>query len=183
VQILMRTVVLLALTAMLLFGCGMKPIDREELAEDKIDGVLKSLAAFRKEEKLAPFFEEAEVIAVYPTSFRGANGVGLAYGSGLVFDREEQPIGYTRMYQLTAGPQIGGQLYRQVLFFKTREVYERFRSSPFEFAGQFNAAATIIGLHSTPSFSGDIALFTQLRGGILLEASFSGHRYTFGTID
>ncbi|MEM8769576.1 MAG: hypothetical protein AAGE43_19225, partial [Pseudomonadota bacterium] len=99
----MRTVVLLALTAMLLFGCGMKPIDRADLAEDKLDGVLKSLAAFRKEEKLTPFFEEAEVIAVYPASVRGANGVGLAYGSGLVFDREEQPIGYTRMYQLTAG--------------------------------------------------------------------------------
>ncbi len=179
----MRSAFIIALSAALLFGCGMKPIDREELADDKVEGVLKSLAAFRKEEKLTPFFEAAEVVAVYPISFRGANGVGLAYGSGLVFDQQDQPIGYTRMYQITAGPQIGGQLYRQVLFFKTREVYERFKTSPFEFAGQFNAAATVIGLHSTPSFSGDIALFTQLHGGILLEASFSGHRYTFGTIE
>jgi lipid-binding SYLF domain-containing protein len=178
-----RTTILLVITAVLLGGCGMKPIAREELAEDKVSGVLNSLAQFRKEERLAPFFEAAEVFAVYPWSFRGANGVGLAYGSGMVFDRNDTPIGYTRMYQITVGPQVGAQAYRQVLFFKTREAYEKFRRSPAEFAGQFNAAATVVGVASTPSFHSDIALFTQLRGGLLLEASFSGHRYTFGTIE
>lgn len=170
--------------ALLLSACSMKPIPREDLAEEKVDKVLASLAKFRKEERLAPFFEQAEVIAVYPMSFRGANGVGIAYGSGLVFDRDERPIAYTRMYQITAGPQIGAQLYRQVLFFKTREVYDNFRqdSWPAEFAGQFNAAATVIGVASTPAFSYDIAVFTQLRGGLLLEASFAGQRYTFGPI-
>jgi len=168
--------------AVLVAGCGMKPIPRGELAQDKVDGVLKSLAEFRKEQRLGPFFEEAEVIAVYPLSARAANGVGFAYGSGLVFDREQRPIGYTRMWQITAGPQIGGQLYRQVLFFKTRAVYDKFTRSPAEFAGQFNAAAAVIGISATPSFSSDIALFTQLHGGLLLEASFSGHRYTFGAI-
>ena len=173
-----------ALLVLALAGaCSMKPIPREELAEDQVSGVLDSLAQFRKQEKLAPFFAEAEVIAVYPWSFRGANGVGLAYGSGLVFDREDSPIGYTRMYQITAGPQIGAQAYRQVLFFRTRDVYEKFRRSPAEFAGQLNAAATVVGWSATPSFHGDIALFTQLRGGLLLEASFSGHRYTFGSIE
>ncbi|TNF84306.1 MAG: hypothetical protein EP301_10875 [Gammaproteobacteria bacterium] len=164
-------------------GCSMKPIPKEELAEDKVSGVLQSLAQFKKEERLEPFFAEAEVIAVYPWSFRGANGVGLAYGSGLVFDRQDTPIGYTRMYQITAGPQIGAQAYRQVLFFRTREAYEKFRRSPAEFAGQLNAAATVVGWAATPSFHSDIALFTQLRGGLLLEASFSGHRYTFGAIE
>ena len=105
-----------ALLVLALAGaCSMKPIPREELAQDQVSGVLDSLAQFRKQEKLLPFFAEAEVIAVYPWSFRGANGVGLAYGSGLVFDREDSPIGYTRMYQITAGPQIGAQAYRQVL--------------------------------------------------------------------
>ena len=174
---------LLAALVLALGACAMKPIPREELADDKVGGVLKSLAEFRKEERLAPFFEQAEVVAIYPMSFRGANGVGIAYGSGLVFDKADTPIGYTRMYQITAGPQIGAQLYRQVLFFKTRAVYEKFRRSPAEFAGQFNAAATVIGVSRTPSFHNDIALFTQLHGGLLLEASFSGHRYTFGAIE
>lgn len=177
IRVPLAILLLLALAA-----CGMKPIPRAELAADKVGGVLASLAQFRKDERLAPFFAEAEVIAVYPYAARGANGVGLAYGSGLVFDRDEQPIGYTRMYQITAGPQIGAQLYRQVLFFKTRAVYERFTRSPAEFAGQFNAAATVVGVASTPSFNDEIALFTQLHGGLLLEASFSGHRYTFGAI-
>lgn len=179
---MLHRLLLLTLPVLLLGGCAMSPIARDELAEDKVEDVRKTLNRFRKEQRLAPFFEQAEVIAVYPFSARAANGVGLAYGRGLVFDREERPIGYTRMYQISAGPQIGGQLYRQVLFFKTREVYEKFTHSPAEFAGQFNAAAAVIGVSSTPSFSSDIALFTQLTGGLLLEASFSGHRYTFGTI-
>ncbi len=178
---LLKTVLLAALLTS--GACSMKPIPKEELAEDKVGGVLDSLAQFKKEEKLAPFFEQAEVVAVYPWSFRGANGVGLAYGSGLVFDRQDTPIGYTRMYQITAGPQVGAQAYRQVLFFRTRAAYDKFRRSPAEFAGQLNAAATVIGWSATPSFHSDIALFTQLRGGLLLEASFSGHRYTFGTIE
>jgi len=178
-----RSVLLLSLL-LAIGGCSLKPIPRAELSQDKVDDVLKSLAAFRKEARLAPFFEAAEVIAVYPMSVRGASGVGLAYGSGLVFDRDDRPIGYTRMYQLTGGPQIGAELYRQVMFFKTREAYEAFTRSraPAEFAGQFNAALTVIGVNSTPAFNDDIALFTQLRGGLLLEASVSGHRYTFGTI-
>lgn len=177
-QLILLTTLVLALGA-----CSMKPIPRDDLAEDKVGNVLDSLAEFRKEERLAPFFEQAEVVAIYPMSFRGANGVGIAYGSGLVFDQANVAIGYTRMYQISAGPQIGAQLYRQVLFFKTRDVYENFRRSPGEFAGQFNAAATVVGVASTPSFREDIALFTQLHGGLLLEASFSGHRYTFGTIE
>lgn len=179
-----RRLALGLLALLMLGGCSLKPIPRADLAQDKVDGVLKSLAAFRKEERLAPFFEAAEVIAVYPMSLRAANGVGLAYGSGLVFDRDERPIGYTRMYQLSGGPQIGAQLYRQVMFFRTREIYEAFTRAraPAEFAGQFNAALTVVGVSSTPSFNGDVALFTQLRGGLLLEASISGHRYTFGAI-
>jgi lipid-binding SYLF domain-containing protein len=172
-----------ALALLVSSGCAMKPIPRAELADDKVSGVLESLEGFRREERLSRFFEEAEVIAVYPWSFRGASGVGVAYGSGLVFDRTDTPIGYTRMYQLSGGPQLGAQAYRQVLFFKTREVYEKFRRSPAEFVGQLNATAAIVGFAADPSFSDDIALFTQLRGGLLLEASFSGHRYTFGAIE
>ncbi len=164
-------------------GCAMKTIPRQELADEKVSGVLTSLTEFRKEARLARFFDEAEVIAVYPWSFRGASGVGLAYGSGLVFDRAETPIGYTRMYQISGGPQLGAQAYRQILFFKTRAVYEKFRRSPAEFVGQLNATAAIVGYAADPSFNDEIALFTQVRGGLLLEASFSSHRYTFGAIE
>lgn len=181
---MMRRTTLVLIALLLVGGCSLKPIPRLELSQDKVDDVLKSLTAFRKEARLAPFFEAAEVVAVYPFSLRAANGVGLAYGSGLVFDRNDRPIGYTRMYQLSGGPQVGAQLYRQVMFFRTREIYEAFTRAraPAEFAGQFNAALAVVGVSSTPGFNSDIALFTQLRGGLLLEASVSGHRYTFGAI-
>ncbi len=181
---MMRSSALILAILLAIGGCSLKPIPRQELAQDKVDGVLKSLAAFRTEQRLAPFFDAAEVVAVYPMSVRAATGVGMAYGSGLVFDRSDRPIGYTRMYQLTGGPQLGAQFYRQVMFFRTRAIYEAFTHSraPAEFAGQVNATLAVVGINSTPAFNGDIAVFTQLHGGLLLEASISGQRYTFGAI-
>ncbi|MFV2091157.1 MAG: hypothetical protein ACC642_10890, partial [Pseudomonadales bacterium] len=161
----------------------LKPIPRAEMDSRKIDGVISTLEHFRREERLAPFFEAAEVVAVYPINGRAANGVGFAYGRGLVFEKGDRVIGHTRMWQLSMGPQVGGQLYRQILFFKSRAIYEAFMRSPAEFAGQFNAAALIVGVSSTPSFNGEVALFTQLLGGLLLEASIGAHRYTFAPIE
>jgi hypothetical protein len=178
---LLRLVGLLGM-ATLLTSCGLKPIPREELSQSKVDKVISILDEFRGDERLEPFFAEAEIIAIYPVNGRIANGVGAAYGRGLVFERGDRVVGHTRVWQLTMGPQIGGQLYRQVLFFKTRAVYEKFMRSPAEFAGQFNAAAIVLGVSATPSFGNDIALFTRLLGGLMLEASIGAQRYTFAPI-
>jgi lipid-binding SYLF domain-containing protein len=177
-----RLAVLLTALCLAHGGCALKAIPRADLDQSKVTEVRSALDEFRRDERLAPYFEGAEIIAVYPFTARAASGVGGAYGRGLVFDRSGRPIGHSRMWQISGGPQLGGQIYRQVLFFRSREAYEALGRGPAEFAGQFNAAAAVIGVSATPSFNADVALFTQLRGGLLLEASVSAHRYDFGPI-
>ena len=172
----------LVLCALLIAGCSLKPIPAADLSEDRVNDVRAALASFRADQRLAPFFAEAEVVAVYPLNVRGASAFGGAYGRGLVFDKADRVIAHSRMWQISAGAQLGGQIYRQILFFRSREVYEGYVDTPAEFAGQVNAAVATFGVASTPSFHSDIALFTQLRGGLLLEASVGSHSYDFAPI-
>ena len=59
---------------------------------------------------------------------------------------------------------------------------EAFSSGLLEFAGQANAAVVTAGMAATPSFNSEVALFTELKGGLLIEASVGAHRYGFAPI-
>ncbi|MCB1684445.1 MAG: hypothetical protein R3E82_09615 [Pseudomonadales bacterium] len=176
-------VLLVALITLSIPACSLKPIERSDLSAQRVAGVREALAEMRRDERLAAFFAEAEVIALYPSSARAGSAFGGAYGRGLVFDKAGTVIAHTRMWQLSVGAQLGGQVYRQILFFRTQEAYTRFLSVPSEFAGQANLALATLGIASTPSFDTEIALFTQLRGGLLLEATVGAHAYDFAPIE
>lgn len=159
-------------------GCGVLPQRGETAAQAELAAAEAALTEFAADESLEPFFAQAEIVAVYPNGFRGGFGFGGAIGHGLVFQRG-QVIGRSSMYQLSVGANIGGQFYRQVLFFKSEAAFERVMADVMEFAGQANLAVAQAGAAGTPSFNTEVAMFTQLRGGLLLEGSVGAHRYTF----
>jgi len=169
---------LLALLALGSAGCSIFPGRGNALTDPEMTAAEEALRAFAADERLEPFFAQAEFIAVYPTSIRAGLGFGGGLGHGVVF-RGEQAIGRTSMYQVSVGANVGGQVYRQVLFFKTEASFERLMGDAMEFAGQANLAVARAGGSSTPSFNTDVALFTQLRGGLLVEGSVGAHGYTF----
>lgn len=178
-----RSLLLVAFLMFIIPACSLKPIERSDLSAQRVDSVREVLADMRQDDRLAAFFDEAEVIALYPASARAGSGFGGAYGRGLVFDKEGTVIAHSRMWQISVGAQLGGQVYRQILFFKTRESYARFLTLRSEFAGQANLAVATLGIASTPSFDTEIALFTQLRGGLLVEATVGAHGYNFAPIE
>ena len=83
------------------------------------------------------------------------------------------------MFEVFAGANFGAQAYRSILFFRTDKSLRKFKKGRFEFTGQANAAAVTLGVGLTPSFNQEVAMFTQLRGGLLLEASVGTQRYDF----
>ena len=162
-------------------GCLLQPIDEADLAPAKVARAQAALDAFRANPELGDFFAQAAVIGIYPNAVRAGTGFGGAWARGLVF-RGDKPIAHGRMLQFSAGANVGGQVYRQILFFKSVAAYEAFRDGLLEFAGQANVAVATLGGASTPSFNGDVALFTELKGGLLVEASVGAHRYGFAPI-
>jgi lipid-binding SYLF domain-containing protein len=169
---------LLLLVLSSMAGCGIVPQRGDTLSAGELAAANAALEQFAADERLTPFFAEAEVIAVYPAGIRAGLGIGGGLGQGVVF-QDGRPIGRTGMYQLSIGANVGGQVYRQILFFKSEAAFGRLMSDVMEFAGQANLAVAMAGGAATPSFNSEVALFTQLRSGLLVEGSVGAHSYTF----
>ena len=173
---------LIVLAAFAITGCALGPQKGSRIGDFEHDNTEKAREAFMHDERLASFFEQSEIVVVYPTNVRAGMGFGAAYGYGLVY-RDGEIIGRSRMYQVSVGANLGGQIYRQILFFKTERAFEQLMGGLMEFAGQANVAVATLGMSSTPSFNTEVALFTQLRSGLLIEGSVGGHRYAYWPVE
>jgi len=158
-----------------LWGCVWQPVVYDDSARQSVD---QAVDEFRREASLEPFFEEALAYAVFPGSFRAGTGFGGAYGSGWLLE-SEAAVGRVTMFEFFAGADFGAQVYRSILFFKTEKALLNFKRGTFEFTGQANAAHVVGGYSAAPSYHPDVALFVQVRGGLLLEASVGTQRYDF----
>ncbi len=165
-----------------LMACTWPFIPTDIPSQQERDKAQQTVAEFSELAQLAPFFAEAVAYAVYPDAFRASTGFGGAYGSGWLF-RDGEIAGRTTMFQISVGANVGAQWYRQILFFKTEDALRRWQRGTFEFAGEAGAAAGTWGAAASPSFRPEVALFTELRGGLLVELSVATHRYEYAPIE
>jgi lipid-binding SYLF domain-containing protein len=156
-------------------ACVWRPVTYTEAARDAADG---AIAAFRESGELQRYFEEAVAYAVFPASVRAGTGLGGAYGNGWLFE-DGEVTGRVVLVEFFAGADLGAQSYRSILFFRNHAALQRFRRGRFEFTGQANATVITAGKSLTPSYATDVAMFVQVRGGLLLEASVGAQRYDY----
>ncbi|MBY5992224.1 hypothetical protein [Ferrimonas balearica] len=168
-QTLIPLLLLLALT-----GCSLSPTPSDTALTDS----RAALSAFQADDRLTRFFDEAKIVVVFPSAWRAGMGFGGGYALGTVY-RDNAPVGVARMWQFSAGANVGGQRYRQIVFFKTDAAFEAMGQASNEFAGQAHAALITAGGATNPGYNPEVAVFSQLRGGLLLEASVGLHRYEF----
>ncbi len=141
-------------------------------------GVEAAESAFREQAELQTFFDEAVAYAVFPGSWRAGTGFGGAYGTGWLIESAEA-TGKVMLLEFFAGADLGVQTYRSILFFRTDKALRNFKKGTFEFTGQANAAHVVGGKAATPSYHPDVAMFVQVKGGLLLEASVGAQRYDY----
>lgn len=138
--------------------------------------VQKALSQFNQNPALIPFFDDAVAIAIIPKNVRAGTGFGGAFGRGWLI-KDGQIIKRIIHWQFLAGADIGAQIYGQILFFKTQEAIEAFYDQPFQFAAQGNATAGLWGLSWNPSYNSEVAIFTHIDGGLMIEGSVGMHSY------
>ena len=167
---------MLALLALLLAGCVVwEPVEYTPEQEDTVEA---ALAAFRAEERLRPYFADALAFAVFPSTWRAGGGFGAAYGEGWLFE-DGEVIGRAMMTELFVGANLGAQGYRKILFFRGEWALDQFKRGRFEFTGQANATVVKASRDATPAYHPEVAMFVQVKGGLLLEASVGTQRYDF----
>ncbi len=179
----MRTTLLLILPVLFAFTVGLGSCstspggDHEKAAlREEVQGTIQ-IFKFRGAH-IERFFEGAYGYAVFPSIGKGGIGIGGAYGRGEVYE-QGRFIGYCDMTQATIGLQLGGQAYREVIFFQNVATFERFKSGNFAFAAGASAVAVEAGASTTADYSNGVAAFTMAKAGVMGEAAIGGQKFSF----
>ena len=162
-----------------LTGCVSQPVVYDEERQAAVE---EAIAAFRAHDELAPFFEDAVGYAVFPGNWRAGGGFGGAFGNGWLFENGEV-TGRALMVEAFVGANFGLQSDRKILFFRSGHWLDQFKRGRFEFTGQANASVGTAGKAVTPGYHPDVAMFVEVRGGVMLEVSVGTQRYDYFPLD
>lgn len=148
---------------------------RDELHEESLIAVKR----FKQEDPdMVRFFENSYGYAVFPDVKKGGIGIGGAYGRGEVYERGVL-VGYAELKQGTIGAQLGGQSYREIVFFEDKAALEHFKNDHTEFSAQASAVAASKGSSADADYHEGVAIFTLPVSGLMFEASVGGQKFDF----
>lgn len=157
--------------------------EREIIDSDKRDKLISDAEdakeAFRKNNKeLSELFDSAYGYAIFPNVGKGAYILGGAAGNGVVYKQGEL-IGFAELRQVDIGLQIGGQAFRQVMLFKTKEALEEFKSGDYELSGSVSAVVVEEGEAKSIRFKDGVAVATMPKAGAMVEVSVGGQKFEY----
>lgn len=163
---------------------------------DEYDDTIK---VFKEAGESSEFFKKSYGYALFPTVGKAGIGIGGARGKGRVY-AEGKHVGDTTMTQLTAGLQLGGQAFSQIIFFEDKRAFDEFTGGNFEFGAQASAiaikASASAGASTTGASAGasagqddaktvsggyhkGMAVFTVAKGGLMYEATLGGQKFKY----
>jgi len=132
----------------------------------------------KKQPKLQSFKDKSYGYAIFPKVTKGAIGIGGAGGKGIVY-KNHVPTGQSSLSQATIGFQLGGQQYKEVIFFENEAAYQKFTNEKVKFDGQASAVAITEGASVDVTWKNGMAIFTQTNGGLMFEASIGGQHFSY----
>ncbi len=141
------------------------------------------------------FFDSSVAYAVFPEVAKGAVGIGAANGEGVVYEKvlnkkgevqkddKGQPmwevVGYCELMQGTIGPQLGGQVYREIIFFQNKSSLSEFKNEDAQLSAQASAVAAANGAAKNADYAEGVAVFTKPKSGLMFEASIGGQKFDY----
>ncbi|HET6593944.1 MAG TPA: lipid-binding SYLF domain-containing protein [Xanthomonadales bacterium] len=173
-----RAALLIAGIASLSLSAGTWAFEPDTSDELQLD-VARAIIDIKKADPgIEKFFEGAAGYAVIPKVGKAGIGVGGAYGKGLVIVGEKA-VGRTTLSQVTVGFQLGGQVYSQFIFFKDAAALQTFQRGNFEMGAQASAVAVTLGASADADYDKGVAVFTNVGGGLMYEATISGQKFKY----
>jgi lipid-binding SYLF domain-containing protein len=155
----------------------------QDNSQDRIiDDSKEAKASFLKADpSMENLFKHSSGYAILPNVGKGGVGVGGAAGKGSVYEKG-MAVGTTQMVQATVGAQAGGQAYREIIFFENKDAADRFMQNKVEFSGQVSAVAVKAGASANANYRDGVVVFSQTKGGLMLEASLGGQKFTYKSL-
>ena len=174
-HMILKSVLVFAFVCVWSVSSGQLSKKDRRLVEDSRDAVADFI---HTDSLMKNIFSSSYAYVVFPSVGKGAVGVGGASGGGIVFEKDSA-VGRAQMTQVTVGFQLGGQAYREVVFFQNRKTLDRFKGNKFEFSAQASAVAAKAGASANVKYTGGTMIFTQQKGGLMYEASIGGQKFSY----
>jgi lipid-binding SYLF domain-containing protein len=172
---------LLAALIGLVFTSGLLAFEPDTSNEMQLDVAKAILDVKKTDPGIEKFFDSAAGYAVFPKVGKGGIGVGGAHGKGIVIVGDKA-VGKTSLSQVTIGLQLGGQVYQQFIFFKDEAALDNFQRGNFEFGAQASAVAVTLGASADADYDKGVAVFTNVSGGLMYEATISGQKFKYESL-
>jgi len=136
------------------------------------------IALKAKDPGMDDWFKGAAGYAVFPKVGKGAVGIGGAHGKGLVI-AGDKVIGTTELSQISIGLSLGGQSYAEFIFFKDDIALGEFKRGNWESGAQASAVLATAGASADAAYNKGVAIFTNISGGVMADASVGGQKFEF----
>jgi lipid-binding SYLF domain-containing protein len=155
------------------------PAVHPQTGDDFHQRVMEAIAAFRHADStIDRLFASAKAYAVFPSVGKAGFGLGGAHGNGELFEHGAV-TGRTSLTQVTVGLQVGGQSYREVIFFEDTAALASFKKGQFALSAQMSAVAAAEDAAANAKYREGVLVFTIAKGGLMLEASVGGQKFSF----
>jgi len=178
---MLRILILAGLLAMgsapEVYAQGWDPRTQETVRSKLVERADETIQMYQEiDSSLAAFFDSAYGWAVFPRVGKGAIAIGGARGKGVLY-QGGKPARTAYLRQYTLGLSFGGKTYSEIIFFRDRESYDRFKGGDFSFSAQATAVLMSDGAGATNDYSDDVAVFTREGSGAMFEASIGGQKF------
>ena len=168
--------------ALLAFAAWLLPYSiqaQDKEAEKLISESSTAKTAFIKTDpSMAALFDSSYGYVIFPKIGKGGFIVGGSGGDGILYEKGKS-IGLVKTGQVTVGAQIGGQAYREVIFFENEDALDRMKASKMEFSSQISAVAVKSGVSKNAKYTDGALVFTQDLGGLMAEATVGGQKFKY----
>ncbi len=169
---------LLVLPFLLLAGCAVAP-DNQPDKDVLTAQVQEAVTIFKtKDPTIERFFKQSYGYAVFPKIFKAGLVASGAYGRGEVFEGGKM-AGYSSMSQASVGFSIGGEFYREIVFFRDKYDLDKFKRQEYTFAAQVTGVAVTAGAASKWDYKAGLAVFIMAESGLMVDASVGGQRFEY----
>jgi lipid-binding SYLF domain-containing protein len=163
----------------LMIGCQTAPKSEAGKAdlEQEAHNALSKMKA--QDPGLADTIDKGHGYVIFPTAGKGGLIVGGGYGRGVVYNDAGAQIGFADITQVSAGAQIGGQAFYELIVFENQAALDRFKTNQLTFAANASAVAVKSGAAASANYENGVKVFTLPTAGLMAEASIGGQKFTF----
>lgn len=127
---------------------------------------------------LRPVLNDSAGYAVFPEAGRGGLVVGGGYGKGVLYERG-QIVGYCDMTLASAGAEIGGKSFVEIIVFKTPSALQDFKNGQFTLRGDTSAVALTSGAAANTQFQNGTAIYVLSQSGLMADASIGAQSFRY----